>query len=204
MKKSAMNFLLVAALLSGLLSACSGNTDNAGGSAPPPSAPASPSAEARPGSSPSASPDASESAEPSEKPEPGATSSPATGDLVAAMLKSVEQPALIDLNADDVRSLYGIDPEILAEFTVKAPLMNVKTNEIAVFKVKKTEDVAAVKKGMEKRAADVRQTFENYLQDQYENAKNYKIVAQGDYVLFLISESADDLEKAFKAEFGQK
>ncbi len=40
--------------------------------------------------------------------------------------------------------------------------------------------------------------FEQYLPEPYKNAQNYKIAVEGDYVLFLISESADDLVKAFK------
>lgn len=103
------------------------------------------------------------------------------------------------MSADDVKNQYGIDTSTLADFSGRMPLMNVKTNEIAVFKVKKEKDIDAVKKGMVSRAEAVQKQFESYLQDQYENAKNYKIVVQGNYVLFVISESADDLVKAFKA-----
>lgn len=122
----------------------------------------------------------------------------------ASPSEEVEQPPLIDMGADQVKEAYGIDTKLLADFTVMAPLMNVKTNEIAIFKVKNVKDIAMVKKGIKKCAADIQKSFEDYLQDQYENAKNYKIVTNGDYVLFLISESAEDLEKAFQASFGKK
>jgi len=204
MKKSALTFLLVTTLLGGLLSACSSNSDN-GGNGSAPTSQASPSAEASPSGSASADPEegSGESPSASESPKPGENAAPSTSDLADAMLKAVEQPKMIDLSAAELKAMYGIDANILADYTVKAPLMNVKTNEIGIFKVKNAKDVATVKKGMEKRAADVQKTFEQYLQDQYEIAKNYKIVTEGDYVLFLISESADDLEKAFLAGFGK-
>ncbi|QJD88213.1 DUF4358 domain-containing protein [Cohnella herbarum] len=120
------------------------------------------------------------------------------------MLKQVEQPSLMDIDADQLKELYGIDTKILAEFSAKMPMMNVKTNEIAIFKVKNAKDIAAVKKGIKKRAEAVQKSFEQYLPDQYENAKNYKVATKGNYVLFVISESADDLEKAFQAAFDKK
>ncbi|RIE01152.1 DUF4358 domain-containing protein [Cohnella faecalis] len=120
------------------------------------------------------------------------------------MLEQVEQPRLIELESDKLKDIYYLDPELLTEFTIRMPLMNVKTNEIAVLKVKNAKDIAAVKKGLEKHAIDVQKQFETYLQDQYENAKNYKIVTKGNYVLFVISESADDLVKAFSDIFEKK
>ncbi|MNH44254.1 hypothetical protein D3C79_1063640 [compost metagenome] len=60
-------------------------------------------------------------------------------------------------------------------------------------------DIAAVEEGIKKRAADVQKSFETYLPDQYENAKNYKLETKGSYVLFVISESADQLVAEFNA-----
>jgi len=120
------------------------------------------------------------------------------------MLEQVEQPVSLDMSAEQMEEAYGIDPDILENFAVRAPFVNIKSNELALFKVKKTKDAAAVKKGIEKRAGDIQKSFESYLPDQYENSKNYRVVTQGNYVLFIISESADDLEKAFKGALAQK
>ncbi|WP_158602387.1 DUF4358 domain-containing protein [Cohnella endophytica] len=116
----------------------------------------------------------------------------------------MEQPKLMEMGADQFKESYGIDTSLLSEYTVRMPLMNVKTNEIAIFKVKDAKKIDTVKKGIVKRAEAVQKQFETYLPDQYENAKNYKIVVKGNYVLFLISESASDLEKAFTAAFDKK
>ena len=232
MKKSAMSFLLITALLGSLLTACSGNADKnnstptatssptasesvspspeSSPSASPESSPseqpeASPSESAQPGKTPEPSPSPSESAKPDKKPEPSEKpKSLSSGDIVDFMLEQVEQPVSLDMSAEQLEEAYGIDPDILENFAVRAPFVNIKSNELALFKVKKAKDAAAVKKGIEKRAGDIQKSFESYLPDQYENSKNYRVVTQGNYVLFIISESADDLEKAFKGALAQK
>lgn len=124
-----------------------------------------------------------------------------TKEMVDSVLKQIEQPALMELQADMVKDLYHMDPALLDQFTIMTPLMNVKTNEIAVLKVKDAKDIAAVEAAVKQRAADVQKQFETYLPDQYDNAKNYKLVAKGNYIIFIISESAADLEKAFETFF---
>lgn len=127
-----------------------------------------------------------------------------TKEMVDGMLAKIEQPALVEMTGDMVKQMYYIDPALLEEYTIMSPMMNIKTNEVAIFKVKDAKDAAAVEEGVEKRAADVQKTFETYLQDQYENAKNYKLVTKGNYVFFVISEQADKLVTEFDSYFEQK
>ncbi|WP_238323004.1 DUF4358 domain-containing protein [Gorillibacterium massiliense] len=117
------------------------------------------------------------------------------------MVKQVTQPSLMQLESDKLEEFYGIKPSLAEEFTVRMPFINIKTNEIAIFKVKDEKDIPAIKAGMEKRAKDVQNQFEHYLQDQYENAKNFKIVTNGHYVLFVISDSSADIIKVFHSFF---
>ncbi|BBH22964.1 hypothetical protein Back11_43090 [Paenibacillus baekrokdamisoli] len=124
-----------------------------------------------------------------------------TKEMVDEMLKQVEQPMLMELTADMVKNLYHLDPAVVEQYTIMTPLMNVKTNEIAIFKVKDAKDIAAVETAVKKRATDVQKSFETYLPDQYENAKNYKLVTKGNYVLFIISDKAADLENIFNSFF---
>jgi len=127
-----------------------------------------------------------------------------TKEMVDGMLAKIEQPALAEMTGDMVKEMYYFDPSILEEYTIMSPLMNVKSNEIAVFKVKDAKDIAAVEDGIKKRAADVQKTFETYLQDQYENAKNYKLVAKGNHVFFVISDQADKFVTEFDSFFTKK
>ncbi|WP_391120976.1 DUF4358 domain-containing protein [Psychrobacillus sp. L3] len=125
-------------------------------------------------------------------------------EMADQMVKEVEQPALIELQADQVKDFYKLDPEKLEEYSIRIPMMNVKTNEIAILKVKDTKDVPAVETAVKERAENVKKQFEHYLPDQYENAKNYKLVTKGNYVLLVISDKADELVKVYDSFFDQK
>lgn len=124
-----------------------------------------------------------------------------TDEMFEKMVAEIEQPAFMELEAEQINEFYGIDTEKLEEYTVRIPMMNVHTNEIAIFKVKDEVDVAEVEDMAKERAKAVQKQFETYLQDQYENAKNYQLVTKGNYVLFVISEDADKLTDVFESFF---
>ncbi len=128
-----------------------------------------------------------------------ATSTP--DDMIKAILGKIEQPALVDIEADMIKEMYFFDPAIAEQAIIKTPMMNTKTNEIAIVKVKDAADVAKVEEGMKKRAEAVQKQFETYLPDQYENAKKFKTVAKDNYVLFVISEDADKIVEMFNGFF---
>ncbi|MEK4630444.1 DUF4358 domain-containing protein [Solibacillus sp. FSL R7-0682] len=125
-------------------------------------------------------------------------------EMVEEMLEKVEQPALMELPAEQVKDIYNIDPEKFEEYAIRIPMMNVKTNEIAILKVRNTEDISEVEEAVKQRAEMVKKQFETYLPDQFENAKNYKLVTKGNYVLFVISEEADELVKVYDSFFKQQ
>lgn len=125
-------------------------------------------------------------------------------EMVDKMLEKVEQPMLMELPADQVKEIYNIDPDKLEEYAIRIPMMNVKTNEIAILKVKNTADVSEVEETVKQRAENVKKQFETYLPDQYENAKNFKLITKGNYVLFVISEDADELVKVYDSFFKQE
>ncbi|WP_253896136.1 DUF4358 domain-containing protein [Solibacillus sp. R5-41] len=125
-------------------------------------------------------------------------------EMTEQMVTEVEQPALMELTAEELTNLYNLDATKLEDFSVRVPMMSVKTNEIAIFKVKDVNDVAEVLAAVKQRAENVMKQFEQYLPDQYENAKNHKIVTKGNYVLFVISEQADKLITVYDRFFEEK
>lgn len=125
-------------------------------------------------------------------------------EMADQMVKEVEQPAQMELSAQEVKDIYNIDPEKLEEYAIRVPMMNVKTNEIAIIKVKDAEYVAEVEAAAKQRAENVMKQFEQYLPDQYENAKNYKLITKGNYVLLVISDKADELVKVYDSFFEKK
>jgi len=125
-------------------------------------------------------------------------------EMVDEMLAKIEQPMMMELTGEQVQEVYNIAPEKLADYAIRIPMMNVKSNEIAILKVKDTADVPAVEEAVKQRAATVQQQFETYLPDQYENAKNYKLVTKGNYVLFVISDQADELVTEYDRFFNEQ
>ncbi|WP_313892740.1 DUF4358 domain-containing protein [Psychrobacillus sp.] len=125
-------------------------------------------------------------------------------EMIDQMMEKVEQPSLMELQPDEVKSLYNIEPEKLEDFSIRIPMMNVKTNEIAILKVKDAKDVADVELAVKERAESVQKQFEHYLPDQYENAKNYKLITKGNYVLLIISDKPDELVEVYESFFKQK
>ena len=125
-------------------------------------------------------------------------------EMVDEMLAKVEQPMMMEVTGEQVQEVYNIDPEKLEDYAIRIPMMNVKTNEIAILKVKDAADVPAVEEALKQRAQTVQQQFETYLPDQYENAKNYKLVTKGNYVLFVISDQADELVTEYDRFFNEQ
>ena len=125
-------------------------------------------------------------------------------EMVNEMLSKIEQPMMMELTDEQVQDIYNIDPEKLADYAIRIPMMNVKSNEIAILKVKDVADVPAVEEAVKQRAQTVQQQFETYLPDQYENAKNYKVVTKGNYVLFVISDQADELVAEYDRFFNEQ
>ena len=125
-------------------------------------------------------------------------------EMVDEMLAKVEQPSLMEVEADMVGQLYHLDPALLEDYSIRMPMMNVKSNEIAILKVKDAKDISTVETAVKERAADIQKQFEQYLPDQYENAQNYELVKKGTYILFVISESADQLVTEFDTLFTKK
>lgn len=125
-------------------------------------------------------------------------------EMVDEMLTKVEQPSLMELDAATAEQLYHLDPALLEDYSIRMPMMNVKSNEISILKVKDAKDITTIEDAVKERASDIQKQFETYLPDQYENAKNYKLVTKGNYILFVISESADPLVTEFDNLFTQK
>lgn len=207
MKKRVIAFMLVVAM--GLaLTACGGNDKNKPEATPPAQQETGSNTES---TTPPPSDDQSgnqnnETDKPAENDNNGAadvTSSSTPAEMLEGILAKVEQPSLMDMNADMIKDMYQFDPAIADQYAVKMPMMNTKTNEIAIFTFKDDATKAAIEAGMKKRAEAVQEQFKTYLQDQLENAKNYKIVTQDSYMLFVISEEADAIVDTFNSFFGK-
>ena len=148
---------------------------------------------------PSETPDTlpTESVEPVPTPDQG----PATADgkvsaAWQAIHDSMELPAFQDLDDDLLSSLYYLDAGLLDGYIAKIPMMNVHATEFFIAKVKEG-NMDAVKEAVGKRQADMEAQWSQYLPEQLELVKNYKLVTNGDYIMFAVTEYADEVVNEF-------
>ena len=155
---------------------------------------AKPSASAKPTTQPTATP------KPTAKPTPTPTpeSKPQTN-AVQSTWDDISKLSLPNLTAMDdatLSAMYGINASDLEEYVCMMPLMGVHSTEFFIAEVKDGK-MDTVKAGIAKRQADLDAQWSQYLPDQYELVKNYKLVTNGNYVLFAVSEYADKAVSIF-------
>jgi len=110
-------------------------------------------------------------------------------------------PPMLELDDLAVIETYGIDVEILENYIIKIPIMNIRADEIAIVKVKDIKNIGNILKKFNERVVTVQKTFENYLDDQYSLAINPLVVTKGKYVLMSISEKNEIIENIFDSYF---
>ena len=156
----------------------------------------------KPAEQPEAKPEVKPAPAPEVKPEPQPeASAPAASvsvtDVAAAVEGAMgELPSMMELDAETMAFVYGIDADLLDGFVAKMPMMNVHATELFVAQVK-DGNMDAVKAGIEKRLSDLALQWEHYLADQYELVKNAKVVTSGNYILMCIGHEAAAAADAF-------
>ncbi len=117
------------------------------------------------------------------------------------ILEDLEFGSMIELDDETLMQFYELDASLLEEYDANIPMMNVTTQEYSVFKVKDIKDAETVKNAIDKRAEAVQKSFEQYLPDQYENAKNYYVEANGKYLVFVIHQDSEKAKEIFQGYF---
>lgn len=227
MNKRILSLALAGVLSLGLLTACGGGQDNVpetdtpaveSPSASPETEPTptpeetglpetTPPAEESPSEEPSDTPSAKPSTPPSSAPSTKPTPTPApvepepTVDVVQSTWNAISQldiPSLSDVDAETLSALYGISTDDLVSYVCKMPAISVQATEFFIAEVKEGK-MDAVKAAVEKRQADLVQQWSQYLPEQLELVENYQLVTSGNYILFAISEYADQAVSAFNS-----
>ena len=124
---------------------------------------------------------------------------PSEGSKVQAVWNAIatrELPYFMDLDDDILSQLYGINAADLVEYVGKMPFMNTQATESFIAQVQ-PDKMDTVKAALEKRQADLIEQWKQYLPDQLALVENYKLVTNGDYILFAIADCADEAVSEF-------
>lgn len=131
----------------------------------------------------------------------GAIKDISVADIIVAIEEKVDLGIVGNLPKDEtLKKNYYINPEDVAEAEIRTAMMNVKSNELAIIKVKDSSKVEDVKKSVEKRGEDLDKQWSSYLPDQYELVKNRKIKAIGNYVILIIDKEAEQIEEIIESK----
>lgn len=162
--------------------------------------------ESTPSSKPSAAPTTKPTQKPTETTKPSTTPAPTPTpeskpqtDVVGSVwndISKLELPNLTALDDATLNAMYGINASDLVSYQCHIPLMGVHATEFFIAEVKDGK-MDTVKAGVEKRLADLDTQWSQYLPEQYELVQNYKLVTSGNYILFAVSEYADEAVSAF-------
>ncbi len=107
---------------------------------------------------------------------------------------------LSEADQSTMETAYDMDFSNIEEFYGRMPLTNVHASAVIAARAAdgKTEEV---KKELLKYQAAMEKSFERYLPDQYDITQNYRFVENGNYVILVMAENAEDIEKALGDAF---
>lgn len=119
--------------------------------------------------------------------------------IVQQINENVEMSPMTELDGDAIKDTFYLEEDQYAEGVFLVAMMNIKATDMAIIKLNDADDFDTIKEALTKRAEDVIKTFSTYLPDQHEDAKNYQIVQEGEYVLYSISHDQEKVLETFKA-----
>lgn len=129
-----------------------------------------------------------------EVPQTPETTSLSSSEVFSQITSGLELPTQMELDADLLMNLYGIDASLLESYCVKMPMMSFQITEIGVFKVKDANNVDSIVAGINKRAGDVGSVLYPSLQETFDSRV---VVTKGNYILFAMDENASTIAANF-------
>lgn len=155
--------------------------------------------ETKPEEKPESKPDPKPETKPEEKPETKPDPEPEvklTASEIADVLVSTHyEVSLVDMSTE-LSTKYYMNSDLFNSYTVRMPMMMVHSDEVSVFEVKDGK-MEEAKEGIMKRYDDIIATWSQYLPAQYEKAQNYRLVSNGNYLVFTIAEDSDAVVSTF-------
>lgn len=106
-------------------------------------------------------------------------------------------PAFMELDAETLQGMYGIEPEWVTAYVCQFPMMNVHATEIFIAHVADGQ-MDNVKQAIEARKESLDATWSMYLPEQYELVKKSETIVKDNYILFAVTEHMDSLKGIFE------
>ncbi len=112
---------------------------------------------------------------------------PDTAAVADAIEKSGSFDELIDLTDDNIaRRYYGLDLDAVDSYTVRVCSSGALADEIAVFKMKKHQDVEDMLEVLKERKQELYDSFVDYVPSETDKINNAIIGSNGNYVYLIV------------------
>ncbi|NEW09702.1 DUF4358 domain-containing protein [Paenibacillus sp. SYP-B3998] len=119
--------------------------------------------------------------------------------------KHIKQTVKLDnLKEDDthkLEKLYQIKPQEVESFILYTAVTNIKADELTVIKVKDANQLESIQEKILKRIEAQEVKFKDYRPDQYFLVEKHVLKKKGNYIFFVVSEEAEQMESAFDEAF---
>lgn len=100
-------------------------------------------------------------------------------------------------DAAKLKKLYDIDASQVEDFVLYTAPINIKADEIAILKVKDSNEVQSIKDKISKRIEKQSESFKSYLPDEYSLVEKNVLKSKGKFVIFAVSKDSEKIESEF-------
>lgn len=97
-----------------------------------------------------------------------------------------------------------ISKDALSEGIMLESQVNIKADKVIILKAKDESSVQGLKEGLEKIKAEQEESWKTYLPDEYKKVQDGVIKTKGQYLAYIVSSDATELEKVFNDMVGGK
>ncbi|WP_088228218.1 DUF4358 domain-containing protein [Desulfosporosinus sp. FKB] len=125
-----------------------------------------------------------------------AAKDPSAADIVQKIKQTVDISKMRVADAAELKKLYGINSDELSDFALYTAPSNIKADELAIFKVKNSNDMQGIKDQITKRINKQEKSFGGYLPDETYLVQHNIVKAKGNFVILIISKDADKISSA--------
>lgn len=121
--------------------------------------------------------------------------------LEAQIINSVDLTNMVEGDEKRLRKLYYINKNSIEDFIFFAPKTNMDASEILILKGKSIEEMNEIKEKVEARLEKSANSFESYSPEQYNLLKNRVLKVEGNYLILVVAEEVEKIEKIIDKEF---
>ena len=126
---------------------------------------------------------------------------PSVDEITQKVKQATDTSNMRIADAAGLKKLYDINSDELEGFSLLTAPSDIKSDEIAILKVKDSGNVENVKNKITKRIDKQLKSFNGYLPNEYYLIQHNTVKVKGNYVIFIVSKDAEKVSNAFDEAF---